>query len=243
MSRKLSLSVVAAACLVISAPALAGGPPLLCIPIDGVTPGNAELCTRRLDAALGGKIWRHGGRTELKMQQSAGQWHAVFHLEEDVALSDIDAALKGSVFSVPRDRLRLFGHVTLVIAPAGASEQLASDLTSLKHVRLEESTREEDHILATVDMPYPVTRARTEEDSLAWETFLRTDFSTRAAAGQDSTATRETLPGVNDFQKVLARHDAVVKDLRWNVEWACRPLGGVVVTAPQPEEPATVGAR
>jgi hypothetical protein len=245
MSRKLSLSAVAAACLLIAAQAMAGGPPRLCIPIDGVTPGNAELCAKRLDTALGTRVWRYAGRPELQVRQSGEQWYAVFHLDQDVALSEIEAALKGSEFSVPRDRLRLFGHVTLVIEGRQLPEGLTTDLTALEHVRFGASKQEQRSVLATVDMPYPVMDAERDRASLAWEQFQWTDYSSNWAPGHNAgaPATRATLPGIDDLRQVIVRHDAKLKDVRWSALWGCRPLGGVVVPNSEAERSTLVSGK
>lgn len=245
MSRKLSLSAVAAACFLITAQVMAGGPPMLCIPIDGVTPGNAELCAKRLDTALGARVWRHAGRPELQMRQSGEQWYAVFHLDEDVALSEIDAALKGSVFSVPRDRLRLFGHVTLVIEARRLPEQLTADLAAIKHVRFGKSKQEQGGVLATVDMPYPVMSAEHDRESIAWEQFQWTDFSSNWAPGHNAgaPATRESLPPIDDLRQVVVRHNAQLNDVRWSAFWGCRPLGGVVVPNSEAERSTLVSGK
>jgi hypothetical protein len=245
MSRKLSLSAVAAACFLITAQAMAGGPPMLCIPIDGVTPGNAELCAKRLDTALGTRVWRYAGRPELQVRQSGTQWYAVFHLDQDVALSEIEAALKGSVFSVPRDRLRLFGHVRLVIEGRQLPEGLTTDLAALEHVRFGESKPEQGSVLATVDMPYPVLSDELSRESLAWEKFQWTDFSSNPAPGHNagSPATRESLPTIDDLAQVVVRHNAQLKDVRWSATWGCRPLGGVVVPSPEAERSTLVSGK
>lgn len=245
MSRKLPFSAVAAACFLFTAQAMAGGPPMLCIPIDGVTPGNAELCAKRLDTALGARVWRYAGRPELQMQQSGEQWYAVLHLKQDVALSEIEAALKGSVFSVPRDRLRLFGQVTLVIDGRELPAGLTADLAAIEQVRFGESSQERGDVLATVDMPYPVMNAEHDRESLAWEKFQWTDFSTNPAPGHNAgaPATRETLPTVDDLRQVVVRHDAKLKDLLWSASWGCRPLGGVVVPDSETERSTLVSGK
>jgi len=240
MSSKFTLSATAAAWLLIATHVLAGGPPMLCIPIDGVTADNAELCASRLETALGARVWRHVGRPGLRMLQCGEQWSAVVFLEQDVALSEIETALHGSGFSVPRDRLRLFGHVTLVIESPALPEQLKSDLGSLKYVRFSESNQEAGVVLATVDMPYPVSQVRLDRESPAWNRFQWTDFSSDPQNKLDVPATRDVLPGINDLAQVVAQHNAQLKDLRWNANWGCRPLGCVIAPEVDPVVSAPV---
>ncbi len=49
MIRKLSIPTVAALFLLIPAKLMAGGPPRLFMPLDGVTAANADECAKRLE--------------------------------------------------------------------------------------------------------------------------------------------------------------------------------------------------
>src|SRR4029453_16617006 len=126
--------------------ARAGGLPLLCLPIDGATADNADRCAQRGAKALGEGIERVG------MRQNDGQWYLTFHFNRDrVRLADIDAALKGSPFSVARDKLRLFGDVILEVdARDGSADKLLADLKTQKHIVVSESKREDGSLLVTL---------------------------------------------------------------------------------------------
>ena len=71
-----------------------------------------------------------------------------------VKLSDVEAALDGSIFSVPRDKLRVFGHVTLEVKTRARPEELENDLAAMEFVSVGESKTDQDVLLVTVDMPY-----------------------------------------------------------------------------------------
>jgi hypothetical protein len=138
------LTITAAAVLfLLPTHAWAGGPPLLCLPIDGATADNADACAQRVAAALGEGVDR------AAMRQNDGQWYLTFHFNRDrVRLSEIDAALKGSPFSVARDKLRLFGDVILEVDVQGAAaDKLLADLKTQKHVVVSESKREDGKLL------------------------------------------------------------------------------------------------
>jgi hypothetical protein len=146
---------------------------------------------------------------------------------------------------VPRDRLRLFGHVTLVIEGRQLPEGLTTDLAALEHVRFGESKQEQGGVQATVDMPYPMLSAQQDRASLAWEQFQWTDFSSNPAPGHNAgaPATRESLPTIDDLRQIVVRHNAQLKDVRWSAFWGCRPLGGVVVPNPETERSALVSGK
>src|SRR5262245_47739204 len=119
MSRKLTnlaVGIVAALVLVPVAVARAGGPPYLCLPLDGVNAGNVQKCTELLDSKLAGKFFEQGNWPRgVKISERSGQWYLAFYMGSDVRLSDVTSALEGSGASVPLDKLRFFGHVILEI--------------------------------------------------------------------------------------------------------------------------------
>ena len=113
MLRIIAGCTIAVAGLMFPLRLFAGGPPWLCLPLDGVTPGNVAACTEILTGKLEGKFLPQNGGIQL--QQHAQQWYLTFYMGKPVALDEVVSALGGSGFSVPLDRLRLFGHVTLEI--------------------------------------------------------------------------------------------------------------------------------
>src|SRR5262245_40940778 len=157
MSRLLAL--IAAMLFLLPLTVSAGGPPLLCLPIDGATAANADDCATRVAAALGNDIH------EAAMRQNDGQWFLTFHFNRDrVRLADIDAALKGSPFSVPRDKLCLFGDVILEVdVRDAAADKLLADLSTLKLVSVSESKRVDGTLLVTLTLPSPSREKRPAE--------------------------------------------------------------------------------
>src|SRR5688572_30395535 len=130
MLRQLSLWTVLCLFLLVPAQALAGGPPWLCLPVEGVTPGNAaagaELLTRKLGPWLSPHV---RGERDVQLRRHGDQWRLTFYMGKDVRLSDVETALRGSGYSVPRDKLRMFGHAILEIeAPAGTEDNLVAAL-------------------------------------------------------------------------------------------------------------------
>jgi len=210
---------------------MAGGPPWLCLPIDGVTSENAKACHDLLSKALNDKVWIHSDRPDaLQLRQEKNQWYLTFYMQQDVGLSDIDEALHGSDFSVSRDNLHLFGHVVLDIESRDSSaNSLQTDLDKLPYVAITEANQKDNHFSITVDMPYPNSNAEGRE-SLNWETFRWTVFSSdKASRSSDAPAKAADLPTAKMLQDTVAKHNAKLKDIRWSTNYACRPLGGVGV--------------
>lgn len=219
------LSLVAV-CLLFPGRLLAGGPPWLCLPVDGVTSSNADACTALLSAKLESKIWKHN--REIRIQRHEAQSYLSFYLEGDVSLQEIEAALKGSDFSVPRDKLRLFGHAILEIDPGKANlKELVADLEALTYVSVEQTKEREGHLFVTVDMPYPERNTQNRE-TVGWETFRWGDFSSNQAARSEPPAKPGELPGYSAFRKVVTSHKATLIDVLWSPNYACRTLGAVV---------------
>src|SRR5262245_33548379 len=90
---------VTAALVLLPMACVAGGPPWLCLPVDGVTAENSPACAERLKAKLEDKQPDYQDFRGFQLKPAGGQWYLMFHFDKDVALSDIDAALKGSPFS------------------------------------------------------------------------------------------------------------------------------------------------
>jgi hypothetical protein len=149
-------------------------------------------------------------------------------MDTDVALSHVTAALEGSSYSIPQDRLHLFGHVILEIGAGEASQKgLLKELKSIPQVSIEQSNSENGLFRVTLDMPYPGDRGRGELDTAGWETFQRNDFSSDVSTRSESPVTLEKLPRFGEIRKVIAKHDGKLKDVRWSNQYSCRPLGGV----------------
>src|SRR5688500_15575268 len=185
MLRKLSMLVVAAMLGLIPGQLLAGGPPRLCLPIDGVTAENADECADRLAEALKDKLWSHPGPPSgVQIHRDEKQPYLSCYLEQPVALSDVEAALQGRDFSIPKNKLRLFGHVELQIDPReAAADKLIADLARMNHVSVAKSNSDQGRLLVTVDMPYPQIDTRHSEwTPIADAEFRRNDFSSNQAA-------------------------------------------------------------
>jgi hypothetical protein len=234
MLLKIAGSAAMVLILILPARLLAGGPPWLCLPLDGVTAENATACGELLTSKLADKLCPYPGRDRaVKVQENKGQWYVAFYLGEHAGLHDVEAALAGSEFSVPRERLRLFGHAILVIDARAKSKQLLEDLEALSLVSVAESKTAEGRLLVTVDMPYPypVEARDREELTVGWDSFWRGDLSSDQATRSEAPATARALPGHDEFRKTVEKHDAMLTDIRWSPDYVCRPLGCVSISA------------
>jgi hypothetical protein len=200
------------------------------LPIDGVTSDNLKACADLLTAKLEGKPVTHAGWNHgIKIREHSNQWYLTFYMGEDVGLREVEAALKGSRFSIPRDRLRLFGHVILEIdAKKTPQKELLAELDALDNVSITESKDKDDLILVTVDMPYPVEDGRREKLSIGWDKFRWNDFASDQSSSDNSITSRK-LPSYGAVRDVVAKHNAKLHDIRWSTNYACRPLGAVAV--------------
>jgi hypothetical protein len=160
----------------------------------------------------------------------------------DISLGDVEAALKGTKFSVPREKLRLFGHVVLEVdAPKAASEKLVSDLDAIKHVSIEKSNTKGGLLEVIVDMPYPVGEGRVEFELIGTDSFRRGDFSSDQATRSEPDAKPLDLPTISALRDAVAKQGGSLKSVRWNHNYACRMLGAVA--AAQAEKIATKPAK
>ena len=198
---------------------VAGGPPMLCLPIAGANSENADAVSERVLAALGQGV-DHAG-----LRQNDGQWYLTFHFNRDqLRLAEIDAALQGSQVSIPRNRLRLFGDVILEIDIAGASaEKLLTNLASVRHASVAESKREGRTMLVQLTLPVPVTEIRAP-DEFGKVSFENQTFQSEAAGGP--AVGLSELPTYEMLRKVVEKHDGKLTGLRWHC-WGCRALGCV----------------
>ena len=230
MLRRIPFLAVAAALLLFPSSLLAGGPPWLCLPIDGVTKDNAGDCAELLTTKLKSKLNPHIAQPRgIEMRQHADQWYLTFYMGDDVRLSDVEAALRGSDFSMPHKRLHLFGRVILEIDAGTQAKQLLSDLEALDYVSVAETESTKDLLQVTIDMPYPAGN-RPEEDTLAFDKFERNDFASDPATRSEPPATAKALPSFSALRDVAARHDVTLKDVRFSTNYVCRALGGVAVS-------------
>jgi hypothetical protein len=232
MFRRTSQIAVAAAIALAPAQLLAGGPPFLSLPVDGVTVDNADACAKLLTAHLKEQVLSYAESKGVQMIQQEDQWYLTFPMGDDVRLSDVDAALKGSDFAIARDKLRLFGHVVIEIAaeePQGKA--VLADIESLTATAVEDSTVDGEILRVTLAMPYPVEVADRDRRPAGWGEF-RWNSNLGAQPVQTTTESIEanSLVSVETLSDIAARHDAKLADVRWSASHACRPLGGVAAS-------------
>jgi hypothetical protein len=207
----------------------AGGPPMLCLPIDGVTAENVDECTKLLAAGLENKLFPGSDDFRpIEVREFGRQWYVTFFFIADVALSDMEAALKGSSYSIPRDRLHFFGHVVLEIdAGATLPKDLLASLDALEYISVGESDTKENRMQLTVDMPYPKQDLRRVPHAVNDDKFQWNNLSSDLSAKSQASATAEQLPNYSVFKAILAKHEAKLHDIRWTTANACRVVGGV----------------
>jgi hypothetical protein len=209
--------------------ALAGGPPMLCLPIDGITAVNVDAFTTLLATRLDSKLFPQEGKfRRLEVREFSDQWYVTFYFREDVTLGEVERALKGSSFSIPRDRLRFFGHVVLEIdAGTTAPKDLAAAMDAIEYVSIGELEVKPNRLLLTIDMPYPEKDFRAVPDAIVGAAFQWNDLSSAPSPESDSLATAEQLPTCDTLSERLARRNAKLVDIRWTTAHACRCVGGV----------------
>jgi hypothetical protein len=219
--------------LILPARLLAGGPPWLCLPLDGVTAENAGTCGDLLTSKLEDRLWPYEGYERgVRVQEYKGQWYAAFYLGKHVGLHDVESALRGSDFSVSRDKLRLFGHAILEVEKSAKPAELLADLEAMSYVSVAESETPEGRLLVAVDMPYPVEEGERERRPyVRWDSFQWNDLNSAQSPRSESPVTGRELPGYDTFRKVVEKHGANLRDIRWNPNYACRPLGCVAESA------------
>jgi hypothetical protein len=234
MTAKYTLTAAAAVLLLVPATLRAGGLPRLCLPVDGVTADNAGACARRLADALGSRA------EKVELRENTKQWYAMFQFNgEPVTLGELDVGLKGSPFTIPREHLRLFGHVMLEVQIGESSvPKLLADLKAVKHLTVSESKREGSVQYVTVAMPYP-RYSGGETADFGKLPFEKEQFGAVAfddAPKVDPPAAARDLPTYDSLRAAVEKHGGTLKGIRWNC-WACRVLGGVAVPiSPQKRE-------
>jgi hypothetical protein len=210
---------------------LAGGPPMLCLPIDGVTAETVDECTTLLTAKLESKLFPPADKFRpIEVRQFGDQWYLTFYFAEDVNLSEVEKALEDSRFSIPRDRLHFFGHIVLEIdAGVTTPKTLMAGLDALELVSVSDSEAAKDRLLLAVDMPYPAQDFRSRPEALGETSFHWNGLSSDLSSKTDEPATARQLPSYDTLQKVFATNDVKLHDVRWTTEAACRSVGGVAV--------------
>jgi hypothetical protein len=242
MRHRLSLLIATIASLFLSSPLMAGGPPLLRLPIDGVTSKGAQECIKRLDAELGNKIWRGDNQSQgVRIVSTSGQQYLSFYMQSDIRLSDLNAALKGTACSIPSERIRFFGHLMLEIDASPSSHKaLVAGLEALPQLVVEESMSKGQLLVVTVAMPYPVNSQSADSangDSAKFEWL-----DTPSSKDSRGPVTADELPGFKEICDVASKHDAKLSDIRWSTGFACRTVGAVAVQPSQSQREGT-GAR
>lgn len=227
MSVRFPLPAVVTVLLLSPSPLLAGGLPGVCLPVDGVTAATADACAKLIGDKLGEKVER------VRMRENDKQWYVLFAMNAaEFDLDKLDAALKGSRFSIPRDRTRLFCRMALEIEVGAAAEQkLLTDLKAIKHLTLEESSGGKSVLFVTVVTPYPRHSGREVEDfgtvSFEKERFgaVPSDLTPKA----DPPAAPRDLPTYGDLRAVVEKHGGSIKASRLKL-LGCHVQGGLIAT-------------
>jgi hypothetical protein len=228
MFRKFLLIAVLAQWPMLPLQLLAGGPPWLCLPVEGVTADNAGVLTALIKTEMNAKIWPHG-QDVVKIGQHENQHYLSFAMQQDVTLDEIEAALEGSEFSIPRDRLRLFGHAILELdAPKTQSKELVAALEDVEYVSINEADEKNGFLRITVEVPYPTNDGHPTRDGIGWGKEFTPQYSDHQPGEREKPATPQTLPDYDTIREVLAQHNASLKSVRWSMQHSCRTLGCVV---------------
>ena len=160
------------------------------------------------------------------------EWYVLFSLNGDqLALDKLDAAFKGSPFSIPRDNLRLFGEVVLEVEIDEArAPKLLTDLKTVRHFKVEETKRDKGTLLVTAVTLYPPHMGAETADfgkkPIEKELFgvERSDFAPKA----DPPATARDLPAYAGLRAVVEKNNGSLKGLRWKL-LGCHVQGGVAI--------------
>jgi hypothetical protein len=244
MSGRISTVVITAALALIGERVIAGGPPMLCLPIDGVTAENGEECRQLLVAKLENKLLPdQDAFRAIQLREHASQWYVTLYFGEELGLSDVEAALEGSRFWIPRERLHLFGHLILKIdADAKSQAELLGSLKAGEYFLVADSITKDNRLFVTVNMPYPNEDLRRKPISFDRETFHWNHYASDPSIVSRAPATADMLPSCDMFHEIVAKHSASLDDIRWSTDHACRTVGGVAVTKPGAKGGQTVQA-
>ena len=121
--------------LALSATAHAGGPALLQLPVEGVTPKNSAQCEKLLEEKLGPSLsnWNNGaqgGDVQMLVKDSQN----LIQLRPGrapLSLADIETVLKGSPFSIKRDQLEFIGVMHVQVGKMNDHEKFAEQLAAI----------------------------------------------------------------------------------------------------------------
>lgn len=190
------------AALLAAAPLHAGGLPRLCLPVEGVTDANAARCAELLSTALGERR-SGGGEAAVEMRQHRGRHYALMALRREVALSEIEAALRDSDFTIPREQLLVVGMAVVETRFAnGRAEAVAAALPEGLQTAAKQDGR---RLSLTIGDPHWIAR----------------DLFDQPAVDRTTTITYTAL------RDTLARHGASLSDIRWVPRYGCRMFGGL----------------
>ena len=121
--------------LALTTAAYAGGPALLQLPVEGVTPKNSAQCEKLLEEKLGPVLanWKNGaGGDDVKMLvKDSLNLIQLRPGRDQLSLGDVEKALKGSPFSIKRDQLQYVGVVQLQIGEMKDHKKFVSKLAAL----------------------------------------------------------------------------------------------------------------
>lgn len=224
------LAVVAAVLATTNVAAIAGGPAMLWIPIDGVA--DSAKVAETLTEHLNDHVWKHPGRFEgVRLRQDGKQSYLTYYMGAPVDLSDLQTAAKAADVKLQIEELRVFGHVTLVVDAKQANHQtLVTAIENLDRVAVGKSELKDGMLIVHIDMPYPACRRGNEGFDIAWDRFHWCDFSSdQTLRRQEEPATADQLPTIQDFRKTINAQGAKLADVRWDSRFGCRPLGATVV--------------
>jgi hypothetical protein len=241
MFQTLSNALFALALVLVPANLLAGGPAWLCVPVDGITSSNQAKCIDLLGDALKGSLFTTDeGKPQIKIERHENQWYATCHLTDDVLLGEVEKALGGSEFSIPRDRMRLFGHVVLEVKSGSeAREAVKTQLDALANVAVSDVKPLGSLAEITIDMPYPTQMRRGSDGVRFWEDAYQWNDLNTVGTQNTPPATAESLPSPKELGKVILGQGAELKDIRFSAAFHCRPIGSVAV----PKTPETTQAK
>lgn len=228
MARQFLLVSVAIFVLSSAIDAQAGGWPRLFLPLDGVTAGNAEDCRQLFNERLGLRLTPSKVRRNVvEVVQRNDQWYVAMYVMKNVSLSQVEEALKGSEYTLERDKLRLFGHAYLIVqAPENSRDDLLADLKNVPNVSIPSAKELDDALQITIDMPYPST-ADSNRESFDWVDYSWGDFSSDQSRRQRDPITADGLPRFRILQQVAKMHGGTLSDITWGMPWGCRTLGCV----------------
>ncbi len=228
MTRLMLTPFVAVALCLTTVELMAGGPPRLCLPVDGVTLENAADCAKLLKVKLGDQIVSSRNFSGVQVMPKSEQSYIVLYLDlrkrgDSLSLADIDAAFSGSKFSVPRDKICLFGQVTVELACDEAPQKLLDQLASRKNIKVVSSKQVKDRHFVTLSIPF--ADGFTQQ---LFRSFGKDPVNHTLTATPTSSA--DGLLQYDDLKKYCQESDVKLGDVRWSSSWHCRIFGAVTLS-------------